>query len=80
MGFATIRMQFENKVLDVVDDPWYARNTDLYRDVIISLVIDEIQQYASNQETRLHNNVTVELLQLLVHHGREKPSDLVWMC
>lgn len=75
---------FQNKVLrNIVNAPWYIRNSDLHRDLRIPTVKEEIKRFAGKHEARLHLHVNAEALQLLdnQHHvrrlKRRKPADLV---
>lgn len=57
---------FQNKVLrNIVNAPWYVRNSDLHRDLKIPLVYDEIRKYARNHRERLSQHVNVEASQLI---------------
>ena len=76
--------RFQNKVLrNIVNAPWYCRNSDIHRDLGINDVATEINRFAQKHEARLHQHVNVEAIQLLDqgHHRRrlkrKKPSDLV---
>lgn len=75
---------FQNKVLrNIVDAPWYVRNSDLHRDLNIPTVKDEIKRFAGRHEARLHLHVNAEALQLLDNQHlvrrlkRPKPFELV---
>lgn len=75
---------FQNKVLrNIVDAPWYVRNSDIHRDLKIPLVKDEIQKYARKHIVRLSQHVNVEAQQLIGSQAtirrlrRVIPSDLV---
>jgi len=75
---------FENKVLrDIVNAPWYIRNTDLHRDLNMEMVTAVIRRFARKHETRLHQHVNVEAIQLLDNSAlvrrlkRTKPFELV---
>jgi hypothetical protein len=79
-----IIQRFENKVLrNIVNAPWYVRNSDLHRDLKIADVIDEIKYFSRSHEQRLHLHVNDEAIQLLDVTGitrrlkRTKPHDLV---
>lgn len=57
---------FQNKVLrNIVNAPWYIRNSDLHRDLKIPIVHDEIRKYASKHRARLSQHVNVEASQLI---------------
>jgi hypothetical protein len=61
-----IIQRFQNKALrNIVDAPWYIRNTDLYRDLNMEMVMNEIGKFAKKQEERLLHHVDVEAIQLL---------------
>ena len=75
---------FQNKVLrNIVNAPWYCRNSDIHRDLGIPTVAEEVKACAAKHETRLHDHVNVEALQLLDSSRivrrlkRTKPQDLV---
>lgn len=75
---------FQNKVLrNIVGAPWYARNSDIHRDLGIKTVLEEIKNFAQKHETRLHEHVNVEAIQLLDNTElvrrlkRIKPFELV---
>lgn len=75
---------FQNKVLrNIVSAPWYARNRDIHRDLGIKTVLEEIKNIAQKHETRLHEHVNVEAIQLLDNAElvrrlkRIKPFELV---
>ena len=79
-----IIQSFQNKVLrNIVDAPWYIRNSDLHRDLNIDTVEKEIQRSAERHERRLHQHVNVEAIQLLdttdinKRLERLKPHELV---
>lgn len=76
--------RFQNKVLrNIVDAPWYIRNSDLHRDLEVEPVTCEIQKFARKHEERLHNHENVEAIQLLDNRNivrrlkRTKPFELV---
>lgn len=80
----TIIQRFQNKVLrNIVDAPWYVRNSDIHRDLGVNMVSCEIQRYAESHEERLHQHTNVEAIQLLDNGGlvrrlkRRKPFELV---
>lgn len=74
---------FQNKVLrNMVNAPWYVRNSDIHRDLGIPYVTSEIQRFAGKHEARLHKHVNLEAIQLLDNDGlvrrlkRKKPFEL----
>jgi hypothetical protein len=76
--------RFQNKVLrDIVNAPWYIRNTDLHRDLNMEMVTAAIRRFARKHEARLHQHVNVEAIQLLDNSAlvrrlkRTKPFELV---
>jgi hypothetical protein len=78
-----IIQRFQNKVLrDIVDAPWYVRNSDLHRDLNVESVTDTIKKMAQNHEWRLHNHPNTEVIQLLNYReatrrlNRTKPLEL----
>jgi hypothetical protein len=75
---------FQNKVLrNIIDAPWYVRNSDLHRDLEIDTVDKQIKTYARKHEDRLHQHANVEALQILENSDivrrfkRVKPFKLV---
>ena len=68
---------------NVVNAPWYIRNTDHHRDLQVGVVTSEIQRFAQKHEGRLHHHENVEAIQLLDNMGivrrlqRKKPFELV---
>ena len=61
-----ILQTFQNKVLrNIVNAPWYVRNSDLHRDLNIPLVKDEIRKYARKHRERLSQHVNVEASDLI---------------
>ena len=75
---------FQNKVLrEMVNAPWYIRNTDIHRDLGIPTVKEEIKRVARKHEERLHLHENAEILQLLENQHlfrrlkRTKPFELV---
>ncbi len=61
-----IIQNFQNKVLrNIVNAPWYIRNSDIHRDLKVEDVATEIKKFARSHEKRLHNHVNVEAIQLL---------------
>lgn len=57
---------FQNRVLrNMVSAPWYIRNSDLHRDLRIPDVASEIKRFAAKHESRLHQHINVEAIQLL---------------
>jgi hypothetical protein len=53
----------------MVNAPWYIRNNDLYRDLLVDVVSSEIQRFAQKHEGRLHHHENVEAIQLLDNMG-----------
>ena len=46
-----IIQRFQNKVLrNIVNAPWYIRNSDLHRDLGVEMVADEIRKFAQKHE------------------------------
>ena len=69
---------------DIVNAPWYIRNTDLHRDDLnMEMVTAVIRRFAGKHEARLHQHVNVEAIQLLDNSAlvrrlkRTKPFELV---
>jgi hypothetical protein len=61
-----IIQRFQNKVLrNMVNAPWYIRNNDLHRDLLVNFVSSEIQRFAQKHEELLHHHVNIEAIQLL---------------
>ena len=61
-----IIQRFQNKVLrNIVNAPWYIRNSDLHRDLQMEDVKSEITHFARSHEQRLHYHVNIEAIQLL---------------
>jgi hypothetical protein len=50
---------------NMVIAPWYIRNNDLHRDLLVDFVSSEIQRFAQKHEERLHHHVNNEAIQLL---------------
>ena len=49
--------RFQNKVLrDIVDAPWYFRNSDLHRDLEIDTISQTTSKFAKSHEHRLQNH------------------------
>jgi len=68
-----IIQRFQNKVLrNIVNAPWYIRNSELHRDLEVDVVSSEIQRFAQKHEERLHHHENVEAIQLLDNMGRER--------
>lgn len=73
---------FQNKILrEIVNAPWYVRNRDLHRDLLIPAVTEEIKSYAQKHKVRLEHHVNPEASQLLYSTGprrlqRKKPLEL----
>jgi hypothetical protein len=58
--------RFQNEVLrNIVDAPWYVRNSELRRDLQMEMVTNETGKFAKKQEERLLHHVNVEAIQLL---------------
>lgn len=79
-----IIQRFQNRVLrNVVDAPWYTRNSDLHRDLEIDTVTQTISKFASSHERRLLHHENIEAIQLLDNSNllrrlkRTKPFELV---
>jgi hypothetical protein len=79
-----IIQRFQNKVLrNMVNVPWYIRNNDLHRDLLVDAVTSKIQRFAQKHEGRLHHHENVEAIQPLDNMGivhrlqRKKPFELV---
>jgi hypothetical protein len=53
----------------MVNAPWYIRNNDFHRDLLVYLVTSEIQRFAQKHERRLHLHENVEATQLLNNMG-----------
>jgi thiazole synthase ThiGH ThiG subunit len=68
---------------DVVNAPWYIKNTDLHRDLNMEMVTAAIRRFDRKHEERLHQHVNVEAIQLLDNSAlmrrlkRTKPFQLV---
>ena len=76
--------RFQNKVLrNIIDAPWYCRNTDIHRDLEMDTVEKVISKYARSHEQRLLHHVNVEAIHLLDNTNivrrlkRTKPFDLI---
>lgn len=79
-----IIQRFQNKALrNIVDAPWYIRNSDLHRDLNMETVDQVIKIFARSHEERLHHHVNIEVIQLLDNTElerrlkRKKPFELV---
>lgn len=79
-----IIQRFQNKVLrNIVNAPWYCRNSDILRDLDMETVANTIKRFAKSHEERLHQHVNIEALQLLDNTEltrrlkRVKPFELV---
>ena len=60
-----IIQRFQNKVLkSIFDAYWYCRNADLYRDLQMEMVTNDIGKSAKHKERLLHH-INVEAIQLL---------------
>ena len=68
---------------NMVGAPWYVRNADLHRDLLMDMVTAEVKRFARKHEERLlhHNNVEgIQLLdngELMRGLKRTKPFELV---
>ena len=68
---------------NIVNAPWYVRNTDLHRDLKMEMVTAEIRRFARKHEERLLHHDNVEAIQLLDNSElqrrlkRTKPFELV---
>ena len=63
-----IIQRFQNKVLrEIVNAPWYVRNSDLHRDLAVETVANEVSNAAPKHGVRLQNHPNVEASQLLYH-------------
>jgi hypothetical protein len=61
-----IIQRFQYKVLrNMVNTPWYIRNNDLHRDLLVDFVTSEIQRFAQKHEERLRHHENTEAIQLL---------------
>jgi hypothetical protein len=54
---------------NIVNAPWYIRNSDLHRDLEVDVVSSEIQGFAQKHEERLHHHENVEAIHLLDNMG-----------
>jgi hypothetical protein len=67
----------------MVKAPWYVRNKDLHRDLLVDVVTSEIQKFAQKHEGRLYQHENAEAIQLLDNSGivrrlqRKKNFELV---
>jgi hypothetical protein len=50
---------------NIVNAPWYIRNNDLHRGLLVDFVTSEIQRFAQKHEERLHHLENIEAIQLL---------------
>lgn len=58
--------KFQNKVLrNIVNAPWYVRNSDIHRDLKIPFVKEVIQKYARKHRERLSQHVNDEASRLI---------------
>jgi hypothetical protein len=65
--------KFQSKVLrGIVNVPWYARNSDIHRDLGIRMVNAEIKRTAKKHEDRLHQRTNVEAIQILDNERTER--------
>lgn len=74
---------FQNKVIrNVVNAPWYVRNSDIHRDLKIAFVNEEIRKHARKHTERLTQHVNIEASQIIRNQTsirrllRVIPSDL----
>jgi hypothetical protein len=49
----------------MVNAPWYIRNDDLHKDLLVDFVSSEIKRFAQKHEERLHHHANIEAIQLL---------------
>ena len=79
-----IIQRFQNKVLwNIVDTFWYIREADLYRDLQMEIVTNEIGKCAKRHEERFLHQVKVEAIQLLNNSElvrRLKKMNLMYWC
>ena len=75
---------FQNKVLrNIVNAPWYVRNSNIHKDLSIETVDSEIKKNSVSHEKRLQKHINYEAHQLLNNDGitrrlkRVKPFELV---
>jgi hypothetical protein len=67
----------------MVNAPWYIRNNDLHRYLLVNFVTSEIQRFAQKHVERLHHHENIEDIQLLDNMEivrrlqRKKPFELV---
>jgi hypothetical protein len=60
-GKIQIIQQFQNTVLKgIVNAPWYARNSDIHRDLGVRIVTADIKRTAKKHEDRLHQHANME--------------------
>ena len=58
--------RFQNKAIrNIVDAPWYIRNTDLHKDLQMKMVTNEIGKLSKKPEERFLHHVNVEASHLL---------------
>jgi hypothetical protein len=79
-----IIQRYQNKVLRcLVNAPWYARNSDIHRDLRVETVASIVTRHAISHGNRLHHHVNEEASRLLtVQHlirplKRTEPFELV---
>jgi ribosome-associated translation inhibitor RaiA len=53
----------------MINAPWYIRNNDLHRDLLVDVVTSKIQRFVQKHKRRLHQNENVKAIQLLGQHG-----------
>ena len=65
--------RFQNKVLgNIVDAPWYIRNSNLHHNLGTETVAEIIKKIAESQEQRLHSHVNVGVIWLLEKTGLKR--------
>lgn len=74
----------QNRILrEILNAPWFIRNSDIHRDLKMATVKEEIKMAAQRYKIRLQEHVNIEAQHLLNTQGltrrlkRIKPSDLV---
>ena len=61
---------FQNNVFqNIVNAPWYIRNSDLHRALEVDVVSSEVQRFVQKHEERRHHYEKVEAIQLLDNMG-----------
>jgi hypothetical protein len=66
----------------MINAPWYIRNNDLHRDLLVDIVTSKILRFVQKHERRLHQNENIKAIQLLYmgimyRLQRKKPFELV---